>query len=170
MVILRVIAIVAGIGLVVWVFDAAIRNFMLPRSSRVRLTKWIGGGVARMLRMIAPPTRSYRWRDKVQAMRAPLTLVTFQAVWLFMVFAGFALIFWGLGVRASLAIRESGSALFTLGFATPGRSGLMFLVYGEAVLGLTLLALLISYLPTIYGAFQRREFMVAKLANRASSP
>ena len=89
--ILRVIAIVAGIGLIAWVFDAAIRNFMLPRSSRVRLTKWIGGGVARMLRMIAPPTRSYRWRDKVQAMRAPLTLVTFQAVWLFMVFAGFAL-------------------------------------------------------------------------------
>jgi hypothetical protein len=126
--------------------------------------------VARVLRAIAPPTRSYRWRDKVQAMRAPLTLITFQAVWLFMVFAGFGLIFWGCGVRAALAIRESGSALFTLGFATPSHAGLMFLVYGEAVFGLTLLALLISYLPTIYGAFQRREFMVAKLANRAGSP
>jgi hypothetical protein len=170
MIALRVLAVAVGAFLVIWVFDAAIRNFMLPRSSRVRLTAWIGRTVARVLSIVAPPSRSYAWRDKVQAIRPALTLIAFQAVWLFIIFGGFSMMFWGFGVRPGLAIQESGSALFTLGFATPSHSALLFLVYGEAVFGLTLLALLISYLPTIYGAFQRREFMVAKLANRAGSP
>ncbi len=171
MVVLRVLAVVAGAALVVWVLDAAIRNFMLPRSSRVRLTAWIALAVAKVLRLFAPPTSSYRWRDKVLALRPALTLLSFQAIWQFLVFSGFSLVFWGSsGSTLTSALRESGSALFTLGFSTPTHSPLLFLVYAEAVIGLTLLALLISYLPTIYAAFQRREFMVAKLANRAGSP
>ena len=40
----------------------------------------------------------------------------------------------------------------------------------EATIGLGLVALLISFLPTIYGAFQRRELLVARLATRAGDP
>jgi hypothetical protein len=40
----------------------------------------------------------------------------------------------------------------------------------EAAVGLGLLALLIAYLPTIYGAFSRREVLVAQLAMRGGEP
>jgi len=40
----------------------------------------------------------------------------------------------------------------------------------EAALGLGLIALLISYLPSIYTAFQRRELEVTRLTTRAGSP
>ena len=40
----------------------------------------------------------------------------------------------------------------------------------EGLLGLAIVALLISFLPTIYGHFSRREVAVAKLASRAGTP
>ena len=167
----RVLAIIVGVGLVGWVLDAAIRNFMLPRSSRVRLTGWVAKAVAWPLHKVASPRRSYRFRDRVLAMRSPLTLLAFQATWLFVVFVGFALIFWGVaGIGWREAIRESGSALFTIGFATPEGGVPLFLVFTEAIIGLTLMALLISYLPTIYQAFSRREATVALLELRAGTP
>ena len=167
----RIVAIVVGILLVCWVLDAAIRNFLLPRASRVRLTQWISRVVARVFNLFARPSQPYERRDKVLAMRPPFTLLAFQAVWLFIVFVGFVLIFWGAAEEVSwrTAMNESGSALFTLGFATPESGVPFFVVFAEAVIGLTLTALLISYLPTIYAAFQKREFMVAKLAVRTGS-
>lgn len=171
MVVVRVCSVVVGIVLVVWVLDAAIRNFMLPRSTQVRLTQIIGGTVGRVFAAVASPNRSYEFRDKVLAMRPPVTLLAFQAVWFFLVFVGFAAIFWGLTDMTVVdATHFSGSALFTLGFASPTGESPLFVVYAEALIGLTLLALLISYLPTIYAAFQKRELVVAKLAVRGGSP
>ena len=46
----------------------------------------------------------------------------------------------------------------------------MLLGFVEAAIGLGLLALLISYLPTIYNAFSRREIAVTDLAVRAGTP
>lgn len=172
MLIARIAAVAVGLLLVVWVLDAAIRTFLLPRASRVRLARWIAKSVGMTLTLVAPPSSSYPWRDKVHAMRPPLTLLAFQSIWLFIVYGGFTLLFWGLAdVGAGQASRYSGSALFTFGFASPPGTGIVLVaVYAEAVIGLTLLALLISFLPTIYAAFQRREFVVAKLAARAGSP
>ena len=42
--------------------------------------------------------------------------------------------------------------------------------FAEAGIGLGLLALLIAYLPTIYGAFSRREVLVAHMSARAGTP
>jgi hypothetical protein len=42
--------------------------------------------------------------------------------------------------------------------------------FTEATVGLGLVALLISYLPSIYGSFQRRELLVARLTTRAGNP
>jgi hypothetical protein len=44
------------------------------------------------------------------------------------------------------------------------------MAFVEAALGLALLALLITYLPTLYGAFSRRESLVALLEVRAGTP
>jgi hypothetical protein len=145
---------------------------MLPRASNVRLSRWLGLVVGRGIELLAPRRRSsYEWQDRVQSFRSPLTVLTFQATWLFLVFTGFTFVFWGVtGVSLTESARDSGSALFTLGFASPTSDGALFLVYTEAIIGLTLLALLISYLPTLHAAVQRREFMVSKLSIRAGTP
>src|SRR3712207_273779 len=64
----------------------------------------------------------------------------------------------------------SGSSLLTLGFERVNDLPDITLTFLEAILGLGLVALLISYLPTIYGAFSRREQQVALLESRAGSP
>jgi hypothetical protein len=68
------------------------------------------------------------------------------------------------------AFTTSGSSLFTLGFERPPHFAMRMMSFGEAALGLALLALLIAYLPTIYGAFSRRETAVTGLAVRAGAP
>jgi hypothetical protein len=60
--------------------------------------------------------------------------------------------------------------VFTLGTTPAHGFGAVALTYTEAGLGLLLLALLITYLPTIYGAFSRREAVVTLLEVRAGSP
>jgi hypothetical protein len=79
--------------------------------------------------------------------------------------------FWGLnGGSLYDAMVLSGSSLLTLGFATHEGLTNVFLTLSEAALGLVLLALLITYLPTVYAAFSRREQAVTALEVRAGSP
>ena len=87
-------------------------------------------------------------------------------------FLGYAAIFWGLdgGTSATVALELSGSSLFTLGFLRPTTFWLMMVSFIEAGIGLFLLALLITYLPSIYAAFSRREHGVTALEVRAGSP
>jgi hypothetical protein len=79
--------------------------------------------------------------------------------------------FWGLGGRS---VREafylSGSSIFTLGFRQAGDLPAILLIFTEAAMGLALLAMLITYLPSIYAAFSRREAAVASIEIRAGSP
>ena len=60
--------------------------------------------------------------------------------------------------------------MLTLGFVPPSGTGEVFLAFTEATLGLGIVALLISYLPSIYGAFGRREQLVGQLEVRAGIP
>ena len=64
----------------------------------------------------------------------------------------------------------SGSSLTTLGFQHPPGLPGVFIAVAEAISGLVLLALLITYLPALYSAFKTREFLVAKLEVRAGQP
>ena len=74
------------------------------------------------------------------------------------------------GATLPTALRWSGSAVFTLGYAVPSHGVATALVFGEAAIGLGLLALLIAYLPSIYSAFSRREATVTHLSVRAGTP
>ena len=79
--------------------------------------------------------------------------------------------FFALGeVSPSEAFTLAGSSMLTLGFAHPPTDAGVFLAVTAAGLGLVLLALFITYLPSLYGAFQRRERGVAKLEVRAGQP
>ena len=53
--------------------------------------------------------------------------------------------------------------MLTLGFDAPRGLGRQLVAFAAAGVGLTLLALVITYLPSLYGAFSRREALVTKL-------
>jgi len=113
---------------------------------------------------------SYAEQDRAMALFAPFSLLALPAVWLTLVTLGYTLMYWALGVPSwGAAVTASGSSLLTLGFAPVGALPSP-LVFSEAAIGLTLVALLIAYLPTMYAAFARRETAVTLLEVRAGSP
>ena len=80
---------------------------------------------------------------------------------------GYTSMFWALGEGNWKRCYElSSSSLLTLGTTRTHHTHVAVLSYSEATLGLLLLTLLISYLPTIYQSFSRRE---ATVASRMSS-
>ena len=129
------------------------------------------GAIRRVFFFVAPPTRSYEFRDQVMALYPAVSLLLLAVAWDIVIAVGFSSMFWALGegdVTAALTI--SASSLVTLGFSAPHTLPLTVLAFAEAMLGLVVVALLISYLPTIYGAFSRREVAVTMLEVRAGSP
>jgi hypothetical protein len=66
----------------------------------------------------------------------------------------------------------SGTSFFTLGLGdvTPRTPLARFVTVAEAGMGFAVLAVVISYLPVLYGAFSRREANIALLDARAGSP
>ena len=105
------------------------------------------------------------------AFYAPVSLLALPVVWLGLVLIGYMGMFWALGVSSWwLAFTVSGSSLLTLGFAQVEDFFKIVLTFSEAATGLILVALLISYLPTMYAAFSKREMAVTMLAIRAGTP
>ena len=106
-----------------------------------------------------------------RALYAPIALISLPLVWMIAVTMGFSFIFWGVKSGTSQRSFEvSGSSLFTLGFAEPAGRGRIWLTFVEATIGLGLVALLISYLPTIYAAHHEREKGIIVFSPFAGTP
>jgi hypothetical protein len=166
----RVVGFVAGLAVVLGTFGSAVRTVVIPRAIPARITRFVFLGMRSLFRLRARPRRSYEDRDRVMALYAPVSLLVLLLTWITAVLIGYALMFWGLGTSAAEAFILSGSSVLTLGFAAPSGVADTVLVYSEAAVGLILLALLITYLPSIYGVFSRRENLVAGMEVRAGSP
>jgi hypothetical protein len=67
-------------------------------------------------------------------------------------------------------LEQAGSSMLTLGFDAPGGLARQLLSFAAAGVGLTLLALVIAYIPTVYAAFSRREALITKLVVRVGAP
>jgi hypothetical protein len=167
----QVVAVVAGVLVVLSTLASAVKSVVVPRGVIPSITRIHFVGIRKVFNLFAGPSRPYETRDRVLALYAPLSLVTLPATWVILVLAGFTGIFWGTGVQPlSEAFTTSGSSLFTLGFLHPPATARVTLVFVEAGIGLGLISLMISYLPTIYGAFSRREALVGMLEVRAGLP
>lgn len=151
---------------------AAIRSFVLPRNESVLLNNAVFKALRFFFDGIARLGSTYARRDRVMALYAPVALVALPIVWLVFIALGYTAMYWALDEGSwSRCYRISNNSLLTIGADEPTRR--LFassLSYSEATLGLLLLTLLISYLPTIYQAFSRRELVVARLELRAGTP
>ena len=167
----RAVSGAAGVLILLLVLDAAIRTFLLPRVASVRLSRLIAQIVGKAFGVLASTRRTYASRDRRLSMFPSILLLSYQAVWLSLSLVAFALGFVAVGVSTfTHAFALSGSSLFTLGTTVSVGGGQMALSYVEAGVGLMLLALLIAFIPTLYGAFQRRELSVSRLTVRAGVP
>jgi hypothetical protein len=168
---LRIVAFLLGVATVTVALSSAIRNFVLPRSAREPVAFWVFRTMRRLFDLRARRARTYEGRDSVMALYAPISLLMLPVAWLALVLVGYMAVFWALGVRPlALAFKTSGSALLTLGFASVDDPAATAASFSEAAIGLILIALLISYLPTMYSSFSRREAAVTLLEVRAGSP
>jgi hypothetical protein len=168
---LRILAVIAGVAIVVAAIGSAVKTVVLPRATASRISRSVFLLLRWVFRIVTRPSMSFERRDRILGAYAPLGLIALLATWLTLVLIGFTSMFWGIentGWRAAFDL--SGSSLLTLGFARPDGLGTTALIFVEAGIGLFLLALLITYLPSIYAAFSRREVGIAALEVRAGSP
>lgn len=169
--IIRLITFVAGAWLVSWTLKSVVRTFVLPRSDNVFLTRFIFVQIFRVFQLRTKRVNTYEARDRVMALFAPIALLATPVVGLILILLGYTAMFWGTGVEPlQEAFLLSGSSLFTLGFARDDTLLRILLTFTEATFGLGFVALLISYLPTMYSAFSERERAVAMLEVRAGDP
>jgi hypothetical protein len=170
-VVLEVLIFALGLALVVVTIRSAVRTLLVPRALQAYLARAVFVFMRRLFWLRANHRHDYVRRDKVMAFYAPVSLLALLSVWLLLIFVGYMVMYWAIGNDPlSFAFTESGSALFTLGFARGQGLATVALMFTEAALGLGVLALLIAYLPSLYGSFSRREAGVTKLEVRAGGP
>ncbi len=170
---IRVVAFGGGVVVVASVALSAIRTVIVPRSQRTAIGAFVFRGWRRVFALLAAERRGYEVRDRVMALYAPVALVSMVVAWLALVLVGYAAIYWAFGYgdgSVGEAIWVSGSSLLTLGTAPLTETGIRVVAFTEAVFGLGLVALMISFLPAMYAAFSRREQLVGLLEVRAGSP
>jgi hypothetical protein len=165
---LHALALAAGVVIVLGVLVSAVETVVMPRLGFTRVTRFVFAVVHRIV--------VHRWgsserRKHLLGLFAPLALVSLPLVWVMLIILGFALFLWGIDTgNVSTAFDVSGSSLLTLGFSKPAGIGRVWATFVEAAIGLGLVALLISYLPTIYSAYNAREKGMRLLRPFAGSP
>lgn len=170
MIVVRIVAAVGGLALVLATLLSAIKTVILPRAAGSMVTRTVFLFNRRVVRLLVGH-RDFEIRDRVLAYYAPVSLLLLPGVWVALVLVGYTGLFWGTGAGS---LRESyllsGSSLLTLGNVFDGDLWHATMTFTEATLGLGIVALLISYLPSIYGAFSRREQLVGMLEVRGGIP
>lgn len=160
-----------GIALLLATVNSVIRTLVVPRVASSRISAMVTIGTLWVFTAVARRLRTYRRRDSLLAFAGPLILIGLLVVWLALYWLSYALIMQMIeDMSFAVAVREAGSSLFTLGYATQDRAQLMFLDFFAAATGPITIGLMIGYLPTLYSSFSRREVEVTKLSWLAGEP
>jgi len=175
----RIVVAGCAIGTLLATFVSILRTVVLPRGVPARLARitFLGIQALLLLRLRFSSRRDdYRRRDQVLSLQGPLGVFSQLLVWSLLLFVCFAGLFWSLTATGGLAdsvghaFQLAGSSMLTLGTVAPRGLAAQMLGFAAAGVGLTLLALVITYLPTLYSAFSQREALISKLVVRAGTP
>jgi Ion channel len=167
----------------------AFQTIILPRrpTGRWRITTLFYRVTWTPWAALARHTSNPKAREQIYSMFGPGSLLLLLVVWATLLVCGFGLIYFGLGTpftdlagmaRSSVGehlhtdLYVSGTTLFTLGLGDVQPHSLLAraIIVIESGTGLGFVALVIGYVPVLYGAFSRREVSVALLDGRAGSP
>jgi hypothetical protein len=166
----RVLGAVLG-GLIALGTSASVLQTLVMPGGRVgRLFKTVNKATDAAFQMAGRRLPHYEERSRILSFQAPVVLAATLLSWLFAYLLAYGLILWPQTGNLAAALRESGSSLLTLGFASTRAGGPTSIDFLAGATGLIVVALQIAYLPTLYGAFNRRETEVTLMAVRAGIP
>ena len=169
------------IAAVLW---EAFETVILPRriQRKLRFTRLFYLATWTPWRRISRALPNGKIRESWLSFYGPLSLVALFATWAALLLVAFGVLQWGMGsglrtadhepITLAIDLYMSGTTLFTLGLGdvTPQTGPARLAAVVEAAIGFGLIALVLSYLPTVYQSFARREVNISLLDARAGSP
>ena len=178
---LHVAEILGGLFLIAYVAWDVFNTVALPRPTPSvyrlarNLTLFSWQAWCWQARRMAPGQKRERWLGGF----APLLVLVLLVAWVLVLILGFGLIDLAFGADFNPPLQDLGTAVYaagtdllTIGFGDIVPTALVtrLIVVGSAGLGLGTVALVITYLFSLYGSFQRREVLVTMLDARAGAP
>jgi voltage-gated potassium channel Kch len=172
--------VLGAVVILVVLFDV-FQTVVLPRPTPAvyRPSAAIIGLLWTLTHDLALRLRSSGRRELILGTFAPFVVVLLLVTWVVLLIFGYGLMLFAwrgdvhpVPENLGTALYFSGVSLLTLGFgdfvATGG--GARIIVLLEAGNGLGIVALVITFLFTLFGAYQRRETLVISLSARAGAP
>ncbi len=162
---MQFVAVVLGVAIVLAVLADMVNTLVTTSTSTKRwwLTRVAYRVMWKSVRRVARRSDGTA-REALLSAFAPVSVLVLLAVWVMQQILGFALIWWGLeGINGAVTFGDhlyySGVVYFTLGFGelVPAAAVPRIGALVEAFSGVLSTALVIGYLPALYGAYGERE-------------
>jgi hypothetical protein len=171
----------AGILVLVLVLWDVFQGVVVPRPTpgRFRIARYVVPPTWRLWRAFAIRTRTGLARDALLGVYAPGAAILLLLMWLAGLILGYGLLFYAMREQLSpsptsliQSLYFAGSSVLTIGYGdiVPTGGLARIAVLGAAATGLGLVALVVTFLFSLFGSYQRREILVVTLSARAKSP
>ena len=119
---MRLIHTLFGVLLLLLVVGSILRTLVVPRGLYSALVHRLWWVLRTVLRLWAAPFGTYRAQDRALTWLAPLVLLGMLGIWLSGMMLAYTLLLHGSSdLSWSVSLREAGSSLFTLGYASGER-------------------------------------------------
>jgi hypothetical protein len=172
---------VAGLLALALVLWDVFQGIVVPRPTpgRFRMARYVVPPSWRLWRAFATRTRTGLARDALLGLFAPGAAILLLLMWLAGLVLGYGLLFYAL--RGQLtpspadlidAVYFAGSSVLTIGYGdiVPTGGLARLAVLAASATGLGLVALVVTFLFSLFASYQRREILVVTLSARAKSP
>ena len=178
------LALFGGLALAIVILVDAFEAIILPRrvTRKIRLARLFYKTTWAFWKAVINKISARKTREALLGGFGPCSLLLLIAVWALGLVLAFGMMQYGAG--SPIEVHEPGhpgfamdvylsaTTFFTLGLgdAIPRVPLARFLLVAEAGLGYGFLAVIVGYLPFIYGSFSRREVNISLLDARAGTP
>ena len=163
-----------AVGLVIVLLTSAsvLFTIVLPREPHgfERVSSWANRLVRLTFIAISRLAKTYEGKDALLAPTAPVALIVQLLFWAGGFIVGYALMLEGTTHSLAEALAQATGAVFTVGAIDLGGPANQAVDIAAGATWVVIVALQIAYLPALYGAFNRRETLVAMLESRAGVP
>lgn len=161
----------AGLLLLVATTLSLMRTVVIPRALRSIISDAVAAVVVGIGVGVSRARRTYSKRDAALAWTGPTIIIAQLITWLLMYLLAYGLLIYGAsGSDFGESVRQAGSSLFTLGFASVNTEDQTVIDFMAAATGPIVIALLIGFLPTIYSSYLEREVDVTMLSATGGEP
>ncbi|MGH3167029.1 MAG: hypothetical protein ACRDN0_14220, partial [Trebonia sp.] len=151
-------------------WSSVVKTLLISGNTRSLIARMAAFCVLTGFRLGASRIAGVERRERVLSAGPSVFLVGLLGCWIASLYCAYALILLPFSGSPATALRMSGSALFTLGFALPDGAVPYGVVFVAAISGIAVIALVIGYMPTLYAAYNRRETLVTMLEALSGTP